>query len=47
MKLSSNSKFVVAQGSGHDVPLARPDVVVEAVKALLTPQAQAGSRGTP
>jgi pimeloyl-ACP methyl ester carboxylesterase len=46
-KLSTNSRFIVAEGSGHDIPLARPDVVVEAVKALLTPQAQAGSRGTP
>jgi pimeloyl-ACP methyl ester carboxylesterase len=46
-KLSTNSRLIVAEGSGHDVPLARPDVVIEAVKALLTPQAQAGSRGTP
>lgn len=46
-KLSTNSRFVVAEGSGHDVPLARPDVVVEAVKSLLKPQAQAGSQGTP
>lgn len=46
-QLSSNSRLVVADGSGHDVPLARPDVVVEAVKSLLKPQAQAGSQGTP
>ena len=46
-KLSKNSRFIVAEGSGHDVPFARPDVVVTAVKALLKPQAQAGSRGTP
>lgn len=46
-KLSTNSRFAVAEGSGHDVPLARPDVVVEAVKSLLKPQAQAGSQGTP
>lgn len=46
-KLSTNSRFIVAQGSGHDVPLARPDVIAEAVKTLLKPQAQAGSRGTP
>jgi pimeloyl-ACP methyl ester carboxylesterase len=47
MKLSTNSRFIVAEGSAHDVPLARPDVVVEAVRSLLKPQAQAGSRGTP
>ena len=46
-KLSTNSSFVVAEGSGHDVPLARPDVIVEAVKSLLRPQAPADSRGTP
>jgi pimeloyl-ACP methyl ester carboxylesterase len=46
-KLSTNSRFIVAEGSAHDVPLARPDVIVEAVKSLLRPQVQAGSRGTP
>ena len=46
-KLSTNSQFVVAEGSAHDVPLARPDVVVEAVRSLLKPREQAGSRGTP
>ena len=46
-KLSTNSRFVVATGSGHDVPLARPDVVAGAVKSLLRPAAQAGSRETP
>lgn len=46
-KLSTNSRFMFAEGSGHDVPLARPDVVVEALKGLLTPPAQADSRGTP
>ena len=46
-KLSTNSKFVVAAGSAHDVPLARPDVIIEAVKDLLTPQAPAGSPGNP
>lgn len=46
-KLSTNSRFVVAKGSGHDVPLVSPDVVVETVKSLLKPRAQAGSRGTP
>jgi pimeloyl-ACP methyl ester carboxylesterase len=46
-KLSTNSKFIVAEGSAHDVPWARPDVVVEAVRSLLKPQAQADTRGTP
>jgi pimeloyl-ACP methyl ester carboxylesterase len=46
-KLSTNSQFVVASGSAHDVPLARPDVIVNAVKSLIRPQAQAGSQGTP
>jgi pimeloyl-ACP methyl ester carboxylesterase len=46
-QLSTNSRLAVADGSAHDVPLARPDVVVQAVKSLLTPPAQADSRGTP
>jgi pimeloyl-ACP methyl ester carboxylesterase len=46
-KLSTNSRFIVAEGSGHEIPLARPDVIVETVKSLIKPQAQAGSRGTP
>lgn len=46
-QLSSNARLVVADGSAHDVPLARPDVVVQAVKNLLKPPAQADSRGTP
>lgn len=45
--LSSNSKYLVAEGSGHDVPLARPDVVVQALRTLLKPQEQADSRETP
>jgi pimeloyl-ACP methyl ester carboxylesterase len=46
-KLSTNSRIIVAEGSAHDVPLAKPDVIVEAVKRLLTPPAPADSRGTP
>ncbi len=46
-RLSTSSRVVIAQGSGHDVPLARPDVIVEAVKALIKLQEPAGSRGTP
>jgi pimeloyl-ACP methyl ester carboxylesterase len=34
-KLSSNSEFVVAGGSGHDVPMERPDVVTAAIKKLI------------
>jgi pimeloyl-ACP methyl ester carboxylesterase len=45
--LSKNSRFVIADGSRHDVPLARPDVIVNAVKTLLTLPAPADSRGTP
>lgn len=47
LKLSSNSRLLVATGSGHDIPGARPDVVIEAVKRLLRPQAPAGSPETP
>jgi pimeloyl-ACP methyl ester carboxylesterase len=38
-QLSSNSTHVFAEGSGHDVPGQRPDVVVEAIRKLI-----AGSR---
>jgi pimeloyl-ACP methyl ester carboxylesterase len=47
LKLSSNSRLIVAQGSGHDIPLARPGVIVDAVRSLLKPQEPAGSRETP
>ena len=33
-KLSTNSKLVIAEGSGHNVPGERPEVVVEAVRAM-------------
>ena len=35
-RFSSNSEFVVATGSGHDVPLGRPNVITAAVKKVLT-----------
>jgi pimeloyl-ACP methyl ester carboxylesterase len=35
-QLSSNATFVVAEGSGHSVPTQRPDVVVEAIRSLLS-----------
>jgi pimeloyl-ACP methyl ester carboxylesterase len=47
MNLSTNSRFIVAEGSAHDVPLERPDVIVSVVRSLITPPAPAGSRGTP
>ena len=33
--LSSNSEFLVAEGSAHDVPMDRPDVIAAAVKKLV------------
>ena len=47
LKLSRNSRFLVAGRSGHDIPLARPDVIVDAVKMLVTPQVQADTQGIP
>jgi pimeloyl-ACP methyl ester carboxylesterase len=47
LKLSSNSRLIVAEGSGHDIPLARPDVIIDAVRSLVKLREQAGSRGTP
>jgi len=32
--LSTNSELIVASGSGHDVPLRRPDLIIAAVKKL-------------
>jgi pimeloyl-ACP methyl ester carboxylesterase len=34
LKLSTNSTLVIAEGSSHDVPGDRPDVVVEAIRRL-------------
>ena len=48
MRISSHAELVIATGSGHDIPLARPDVIVAAVKKLtLRLPAPADSRGTP
>jgi pimeloyl-ACP methyl ester carboxylesterase len=48
MQLSTNTELVIATGSDHDVPHARPDVIVAAVRKLaLRPQEPADSRGTP
>ena len=35
VKLSSNGEFLIATGSGHDVPMERPDVIIEAVRRVL------------
>jgi pimeloyl-ACP methyl ester carboxylesterase len=35
LQLSSNSSQVVAQGSGHDIPVQRPDVIIETVRRLI------------
>ena len=42
LQLSEKSELVIATGSGHDVPTARPDVVVAAVRKLV---AQASGTG--
>ena len=34
-QLSSNSTFMVAEGSGHSVPKERPDVVIKAVRQVV------------
>lgn len=47
LKLSRNSRLLVATGSAHDIPLARPDLIVDTVKMLVTPQVQADTRGIP
>ncbi len=35
--LSSNGQLIVADGSGHAIPIERPDVVIEAIKRLIAP----------
>jgi pimeloyl-ACP methyl ester carboxylesterase len=47
LKMSSNARSIIAEGSGHDIPLARPDVIIDAVRSLIKPPEPAGSRGTP
>ena len=47
VKLSSNSRLFVAEGSGHDIPGERPDVVIEAVRSLVRLPAAAGTQETP
>lgn len=47
LQLSSNANLIVAEGSGHDIPGQRPDVIVEAVRTLPKPRGPAGTPGTP
>jgi pimeloyl-ACP methyl ester carboxylesterase len=47
LKMSSNARLIIAEGSGHDIPLVRPDVIIDAVRSLVKPREPAGSRGTP
>jgi hypothetical protein len=36
--LSTDSQYIVAEGSGHMVPIERPDVVIEAILSLVENQ---------
>jgi pimeloyl-ACP methyl ester carboxylesterase len=38
LQLSSDSRQVIAEGSGHAIPLERPDVIVDQVRQLLGSQ---------
>ena len=42
-RISANSRDVVAKGSGHDVPSERPDLIVRAIRDLLTQVRDSGS----
>jgi pimeloyl-ACP methyl ester carboxylesterase len=33
--LSSNSKFIMVEGSGHDIEVDQPEVVVEAIQQVI------------
>jgi pimeloyl-ACP methyl ester carboxylesterase len=37
LKLSTHAELVVATGSGHDVPITRPDLIIAAVRRLSRP----------
>ena len=45
LQLSSNSELVVATGSGHNIPLVRPDVIVTAVRKLVQSPGTGGHPG--
>jgi pimeloyl-ACP methyl ester carboxylesterase len=42
LALSTNRELIIATGSGHDIPLTRPDLIIAAVKKL---EAQSPSTG--
>ena len=44
LQLSTNAELVIATGSGHDVPLARPDVIVAAVRKLVDQASDTGGQ---
>lgn len=44
MQLSTNAELVIATGSDHDVPHARPDVIVAAVRKLVTQASGTGGQ---
>ena len=35
VNLSTNSLFFVAEGSGHNVPIDNPEIIINVVKAML------------
>jgi pimeloyl-ACP methyl ester carboxylesterase len=37
-ELSSNGQFLIAEGSGHLVPIERPDLVIESILSLVESQ---------
>ena len=42
--LSTNAELMVATGSGHDIPLARPDLIISAVKKLVAQSPSTGGQ---
>jgi len=45
LQLSTNSELVIATGSGHDIPLVHPDVIVTAVRKLVQSPGTGGHPG--
>jgi pimeloyl-ACP methyl ester carboxylesterase len=44
LQLSKNSELVIATGSDHDIPMVRPDVIVAAVRKLVTQRPGTGGQ---
>jgi pimeloyl-ACP methyl ester carboxylesterase len=42
--LSTNAELMVATGSGHDIPLTRPDLIISAVKKLVAQSPSTGGQ---